>query len=125
MMNIMNKIIFAMLSMTVLLLSCQKEFEKTYDLKVDARSYTISAEGGDFHLYVYSSGEWTAELDSFKDWIRIQPGSENGYGIGLVRLQADYNYDTVRTVNLLLSSGPYRDTICISQNYDATIWEIK
>lgn len=107
------------------LAGCQEEFEKKYDLSVDAYEYTLSAEGENLHLYVYCSGDWTAELDAEQDWIRIVQGTERGSGIGLVRLEADYNDVALREVNLILKSGQFTQTVHISQKYDSTHWVMK
>jgi Iap family predicted aminopeptidase len=77
------------------------------------------------HIYVYCSSAWTAQLDCEQDWIRILPGTEKGEGIGLVRLEVDYNDVEVRDVNLILKSGEYSQTVHISQKYDSTHWVIK
>ena len=124
-MHIMNKVLIILLSLVAILTGCQKEFEKTYTLSVDAHEYSFSSDDNSFHLYVYCSGSWTASFDSDPDWIRIVPGTEKGYGIGLVRLEMDYNDVEVRDVNLLISSGEYLQTIHISQKYDSTNWVIK
>lgn len=123
MMHIMNKLLI-ILSLVAVLTGCQTEFEKTYTLSVDAHEYTLSADGESFHLYVYCSGDWTAQLDSDADWIRILPGTEKGSGIGLVRLEVDYNNVAVREANLILTSGEYQQTIHFTQKYDSTHWEI-
>lgn len=107
------------------LAGCQDKFEKKYDLSVDSYEYTLSAEGESIHLYVYCSGEWTAEFDVEQEWIRILPGTEKGSGIGLVRLEADYNDVAARAVNLILNSGEFTRTVHISQKYDSTHWVIQ
>ena len=109
----------------VFMTGCQKDFEKTYDLSVDAHEYTLSADGGEFHMYVYCSGQWSAELDSVQDWIVIIPGTEQGSGIGVIRFEAEYNDDEEREVNLIVTSGQFRQTVRISQKYDSTHWEIQ
>ena len=124
-MHIMNKILIILLSLTAVLTGCQKEFEKTYTLSVDAHEYSFSAEETSFHLYVYCSDSWTASLDSETDWIRIVAGTEKGIGVGLVRLEIDYNDVEVRDVNLIITNGEYVQTIHISQKYDSTNWVIK
>ena len=124
-MHIMNKILIFLLSLVAFFTSCQEEFEKTYTLEVDAHEYIFSSEEKSFHLYVYCSGAWTASLDSETDWIRIVAGTEKGDGIGLVRLEIDYNDVEVRDVNLIITSGEYVQTIHISQKYDSTNWVIK
>lgn len=124
-MHIMNKVLIILLSLVAILTGCQKEFEKTYTLNVDAHEYSFSAEETSFHLYVYCSDSWTASLDSETDWIRIVAGTEKGTGVGLVRLEIDYNDVEVRDVNLIITSGEYVQTIHISQKYDSTNWVIK
>lgn len=126
MMNIMkNKIIVLLASLMAVVVSCQTDFEKIYTLSVDAYEYTLSAEGERMHIYVYCSSSWTAHLESEQDWIRILPGTERGEGIGVVRLEVDYNDVEVRGVNLILKSGEYIQTVHISQKYDSTHWVIK
>ena len=122
----MNKTIMAVILVVMpFLAGCQDKFEKKYDLSVDSYEYTLSAEGESIHLYVYCSGEWTAEFDVEQEWIRILPGTEKGSGIGLVRLEADYNDVAARAVNLILNSGEFTRTVHISQKYDSTHWVIQ
>ena len=51
------------------LASCQKPFEKHYDLSVDSNAYVLPYTGDTFPVYVYCSGEWTAEFDVEADWM--------------------------------------------------------
>ena len=123
--NIMTKIAKVVLFLAALFMaSCQKDYEKIYDLSVDAHEYLLSAEGRQFHIYVYCSGAWTAEFDVEQDWLTIVPGTEAGSGVGVIRLEASYNDVEVRDVNLIIRSGEFTQTIHISQKYDSTHWVI-
>ena len=119
----MNKVFTALLlSMILFLAACQKEYNKAYDLSLDAHSYAISSTGESFHVYVYCSGEWKAELsDKQQTWIRIQPGTEQGRGVGLVRLEADHNNVGKRNIELWIRSGQFRDTVKITQSQATTL----
>ena len=126
MMNTMNKrILIVLLSLMAALTGCQEKFEKIYTLSVDAHEYTLKAAGESLHLYVYCSGDWTAKLDPDTDWIRILPGTDRGHGIGLVRLEVDYNDIALREVDLILTSGEYTQTVHIKQKFDSSYWEIE
>ena len=107
-----------------ILASCQKDYEKSYDLSVDAHEYLLSADAREFHIYVYCSGEWSAEFDAEQDWLAIVPGTEKGTGVGVIRLEASYNDVEARDVNLVIRSGGFTQTIHISQKYDSTHWVI-
>ena len=117
-----TKVVFLLAAL--FLASCRKDYEKTYDLSVDAHEYLLSAEEREFHIYVYCSGEWTAEFDAVQDWLVIVPGTEAGAGVGVIRLEASYNDVEARDVNLIIRSGGFTQTIHISQKYDSTHWVI-
>lgn len=122
----MNKLalVFFVLA-AALMTGCQDEFEKIYDLRVDAHEYTLSADGGEYHMYVYCSGEWTAAFESEQDWITIVPGTAHGAGTGLIRFETQYNDKELRSVVLVITSGQYKQTVNISQEYDPINWEIQ
>ena len=126
MMNTMNKhILILFCSLVAVFTSCQEKFEKIYTLSVDAHEYTLSADGESFHLYVYCSDNWKAKLDSETDWIRIINGTDSGYGLGVVRLEVDYNDVALREATLTITSGEYQQTVHFSQKFDSTHWEIE
>ena len=107
------------------LASCQKPFEKHYDLSVDSNAYVLPYTGDTFPVYVYCSGEWTAEFDVEADWIRIVDDTDSGKGTGVVRITYRVNDDAVREVNLILRSGEFTQTVNISQKYNSTHLEIQ
>ena len=107
------------------LASCQKPFEKHYDLSVDSNAYVLPYTGDTFPVYVYCSGEWTAEFDVEADWIRIVDDTDSGKGTGVVRITYRDNDDALREVNLILRSGGFTQTVNISQKYNSTHLEIQ
>ena len=123
----MNKIIriSVLLAFIVAVAACQKPFEKHYDLSVDSNAYVLPYTGDTFPLYVYCSGDWTAEFDAEADWIRIEDGTFEGSGNGVVRITYRDNDDALREINLILKSGSFTQTINISQKYNSTHLEVQ
>ncbi len=120
----MNRHICNIVFAIILLTGCAKPYEKHYDLSVDAVAYTLPYTGDAFPLYVYCSGEWTAEFDAEQTWITIAPGTESGSGNGVVRLSYKDNDVAVREVNLVLKSGSFTQTVHITQKYNSTRLEV-
>lgn len=122
-MNCSMKTSIRILFVTVVLMlaaGCQKPFEKHYDLAVDSNAYTLPYTGDTFPLYVYCSGDWTAEFDAEVSWIRIEEGTEKGQGNGVVRITYKDNDDALRQVNLVLRSGEFTQTVALEQKYNST-----
>lgn len=110
---------------TLLLGGCTKQYEKHWDLEVDSNAYTLSYSDGSFPLFVYCSGMWHASFDADVDWISIQEGSESGHGNGIVRISYRYNEFELRTVNLVITSGEFTQTVAITQKYDTIHMEVE
>lgn len=123
----MKKIIriLAVVAVVIASGSCQKPFEKHYDLSVDSYAYSLSHIGDTFPLYVYCSGDWTAEFDAEVDWIRIVDNTDKGTGTGVVRIQYKDNDDALREVSLILRSGRFEQTVKISQDYNRIHLEVQ
>ena len=105
--------------------SCQKPFEKHYDLSVDSNAYLLPYTGDTFPLYVYCSADWTAGFDSEADWIRIIDGTDRGTGSGVVRMVYRDNDEAPREVSLILRSGEFTQIVKISQKYNPIHLEVQ
>lgn len=111
-------------ALALLFTSCQKPFDKSYDLAVDALSYTLPAVGDSFPLYVYCSGEWSAAFEEPVSWISVREGTGSGKGNGLVRIEYKDNDVALRETDLTLRSGQHVITVHLQQKYDSTRLEV-
>ena len=120
----MMKRILPYIILILLAVSCQKSYEKHYDLAVDATSYTLPATGDSFPLYVYCSGNWTACFETEVSWITMAQGTESGKGVSAIRIGYEDNDVALREVNLVIRSGEESITIHFEQKYDSTHLEV-
>lgn len=123
MMNIITKGMkrfIIILAFGFLAVSCQKPFVKQYTLAVDAITYSLSADGDTFPIYVYCTGSWSASFEDAPSWIQILPGTESGEGNSVVRVTYKDNDTAPRQANLVIRSGDRSVTISISQQYHSS-----
>ena len=113
------------IAVAVAFTSCQKPYEKHYDLAVDSYSYVLPYTGDTFPIYVYCSGDWTAQFDADVDWIYIVDNTDQGTGTGVVRIMYRDNDDALREVNLILKSGEFTQSVNISQKYNTFHLEVQ
>ena len=117
--------IFIVVFASTVVASCDKSFEKHYDLSLGSNAYVLPYTGETFPLYVYCSGEWKAAFDAEADWIRIEEGTERGMGTGVVRITYKDNDEALRSINLVITSGKFTQIVNLSQKYNSTHLEVE
>lgn len=71
------------------LASCDKPFESSIDLAVDAETIKLpSCDEGYFYMHVASNRDWTLSIESEKDW--LHPEQSSGHGTAYPK----FNYDS-------------------------------
>lgn len=94
--------------------SCVERFEMDLPLAVSSHNLKFGTSGGSTHVLVYSTGKWKIEFEKKIDWGSLDRVS--GEGNSEFIFSYSDNYGVSRNVNLLLTSGEHKETICLYQS---------
>lgn len=110
----MNRItVIAISVLAYILVSCQKPFEKHWDLRVDSNEYVTSYRDTSLTITVWCSGDWSASLSEGSDWVSLE--KDGGSGIGHLTLSFAENPGLLRRAKVKLASGAQTQEVTVSQ----------
>ena len=98
----MKKLLILMLSLAAMF-SCQKTYDKQWELTVDSRTYNVSYSDTSMFVTVWCSGSWRAELTEGASWMSLKKTS--GTGISSLGMSFPRNEGLARKAVLRLSSA--------------------
>ncbi|MCD8032744.1 MAG: hypothetical protein LUF83_00385 [Alistipes sp.] len=113
--NISDKFLMAFVAVLFSLsTACEQDYELELPLAVMQKTQRLDAAGGQTHVLVYATDDWTASFDGDIRWAEISKAS--GSGNGEFVFTFELNPGIVRKADVVLTSGSHREVITMIQN---------
>ena len=99
----MKKYIILILAAVLALSGCQKKWQWTADLSVNATRINLEKGEGSFTVTVFANAGWNALVTKGADWLKLEETS--GSGTGTIHLKNSENFlDPARVAVLVLTA---------------------
>lgn len=97
----MKKYIILILAAVLALYGCEKKWQWTGELSVNATRVNLAKDPGTFTVSVFSNTGWTALVTKGADWLKLEESSCSG--VGTIHLNNGENFlDAARVAVLVL-----------------------